>query len=172
MVKNIFKLIGIFIIACITFINIYNYYNNKKDNIVLENIIQSIDNKVGYNYIKYKGIIEIPSINLKKGFYNIGDIENNVDLNVEVLYNTLPNGILALASHSGNGNNAYFKYLYKVKLNDIVYIYYNEIKYKYKVIKIYEEVRDGNIDISYSNKLLLLTTCKGNNQLIVIAKML
>ena len=130
-----------------------------------------------YNYI---GILEIPKINLKKMFFDIDDINNDVNKNIQVLKNSImpneENSILAIASHAGNGWNAFFKNLYKLELDDDIYVYYDSVKYSYKVINIYNDEKNGTISINKSNKdsLLVLTTCNltdRTKQRVVIAKM-
>ncbi len=125
--------------------------------------------------------MEIPKINLKKGFLNINDKDNTVNKNIQVLNNSvmpdIENSILAIASHAGNGWNAFFKNLYKLELNDDIYVYYNNVRYSYKVIDIYNAEKNGTISISKSNKdtLLVLTTCNltdRTKQRVVIAKMI
>lgn len=125
---------------------------------------------------RFIGIIEIPSIKLKNGFVNPLSVYNNIDENITILKPVMmpdeKNSIFVLAAHSGNSNNSYFKDLYKLKEKDSIYIYYKNKKYEYKVIKYYEEVKDGNITIkdNSSTKKLVLTTCKSfDKQLVYIA---
>ena len=130
-----------------------------------------------YNYI---GVLEIPKINLKRGFFDIDDKYNHVNKNIEVLQNSdmpnVNNGLLAIAGHSGSGITAYFKNLHKLKVDDQIYIYYDNVKYIYQVVKYYEEDKNGVISIErYDVSTLVLTTCSptdDNKQLVVLAKLI
>ncbi len=122
------------------------------------------------DYSKYTGIIEIPKIGLKRGFYNIGHRYNNIKYNVTVLSDsTMPdvvNGNLILAAHSGDAYISYFAYLYKLVLGDFVYITYNGIIYKYQIVNIYNVPKTGSVTIN-RNELkttLTLITCTKNSE--------
>ena len=125
------------------------------------NIAEAIENNL------YIAVIEIPKINLKKGLVDINSSHNNVNENITILSNSkmpnINNSTLILAAHSGNANISYFNNLNKLKLNDLVYIYYDNIKYEYKIINYYEEEKDGGITIkknSNDKNIIVLTTCK------------
>lgn len=82
------------------------------------------------------------------------------------------NSFVILASHSGNGRNAYFKNLHKLELKDKIYLDYNNNKYTYEVSLIYDEIKDGMLPIKryYDRDELVLITCKGKKwQTIYIA---
>ena len=76
----------------------------------------------------YLAKLEIPKINVKRGFLDVKSKYNNVDYNVTVINgSTMPdedNNNLILASHSGYCSVCYFHDLYKIELNDIAIIYY------------------------------------------------
>lgn len=120
------------------------------------------------NY-EYTGILEIPNINLKRGFLNLESKYNNVDYNITVIKgSTFPDqeaNNLILAAHSGNCSMCYFDNLYKLKLSDMAYIYYNNIKYSYKIVNIYEVEKDGTVTIyrDYDKNTLTLITCTRNS---------
>lgn len=122
--------------------------------------------RINYNYI---GILEIPKVNLKQGFLDINSKYNNVDYNITVIQtSTMPdveNGNLILASHSGNSYISYFKNLYKLEIGDQAYIYYNNIKYSYKIVNIYNVEKTGQVAIYRDNKKTCLTliTCTKNS---------
>lgn len=119
---------------------------------------------------KYVGVLEIPKISLKKGFYNIGYKENTVDKNLEVIETSvMPNqkySNLILASHSGNSPISYFKNLYKLELGDIAYVYYENKYYTYQLVNVYDEDKDGTILIRTSSldTNLTLITCDKNKK--------
>ena len=83
------------------------------------------------------GIIDIPKIDLYKGFYNKNSNLNNVKFNLYVLpesnYPDTDKGNLIIAGHSGNYNNSYFANLYKLEVNDEITIHYNNKDYIYKI---------------------------------------
>ncbi len=119
-----------------------------------------------YNYI---GMLEIPKINLKRGFVDIDSKYNSINYNIAIIKgSTFPdeeNNNLILASHSGNCSICFFNKLYKVSLNDVAYIYYKQIKYEYKVVDIYEVDKTGTVAI-YRNpnkQTLTLITCTKNS---------
>ena len=70
------------------------------------------------------------------------------------------NSLLAIAAHSGNGRKSFFKDLDKLSINDEIIIYYNNNEYFYKINNIYEEEKDGTIEIKKDDySKLVLTTC-------------
>lgn len=122
--------------------------------------------ETNYDYI---GILEIPNINLKRGFLDLNSRYNNVDYNITVIkgstYPNEENNNLILAAHSGICSVCYFDNLYKLKLDDVAYIYFNNIKYTYKIVNIYEVDKDGTVAIyrDYKKSTLTLITCTRNN---------
>ena len=115
-----------------------------------------------YNYI---GVLEIPKINIKRGFLNIKDKENNVNKNLQVIKGSdmpnVKNGNLIIAAHSGNSYISYFKNLHKLSNDDVAYVYFNNIKYTYKVVGKYDAEKNGKVTIHRDNKknTLTLITC-------------
>lgn len=115
-----------------------------------------------YNYI---GVLEIPKINIKRGFLNIKDKGNNVNKNLQVINGSdmpnVKNGNLIIAAHSGNSYISYFKNLYKLSNEDVAYVYFNNIKYTYKVVGKYDAEKSGKVTIHRDNKknTLTLITC-------------
>ena len=115
-----------------------------------------------YNYI---GVLEIPKINIKRGFLNIKDKGNNVNKNLQVIKGSdmpnVKNGNLIIAAHSGNSYISYFKNLHKLSNDDVTYVYFNNIKYTYKVAGKYDVEKNGKVTIHRDNKknTLTLITC-------------
>ena len=74
-------------------------------------------------------------------------------------------GNLVIAGHSGTSEVSYFRYLYKLVINDYCYIYYNGKKYTYKIVNIYNEKKDGKITIHKDSDIRTITliTCTLNN---------
>ena len=114
---------------------------------------------------EYIGVLEIPSINFKRGFLDINDKNNTVSKNIQVLngseYPDVVNGNFMIAGHSGSGRIAFFKNLYKLSKGEESYVYYKNKKYIYKMIESYEVQKTGIVPIkNYENKTILtLITC-------------
>ncbi len=157
------------------FMIIYFYIDYKEDKVLINNYLkmnydyQSHNSKTYMDKEKYIGIIEIPKINLKRGFYDIQSKKNNVNNNVTILeHSTLPNiknNILVLASHSGNGIKSYFKNIDTLQINDQILLYYQNNLYVYLISDIYKIEKNGILNISYiDNSQLILTTCDKNDK--------
>lgn len=122
------------------------------------------EEKKTYNY-NYIGVLEIPKINIKRGFLNIKDKGNNVNKNLQVIKGSdmpnVKNGNLIIAAHSGNSYISYFKNLHKLSNDDVAYVYFNNIKYTYKVAGKYDAEKNGKVTIHRDNKknTLTLITC-------------
>ena len=191
-------LTGILIIGIGICIGFYEYFEERKnktfsemnlmlyDNETPESIIDEVysveqqtsntkeeekkeeQNKQPINY-NYTGILEIPKINVKRGFYNLNSGYNNVDYNVTMINgSTMPdeeNSNLILAAHSGDCPVCYFEKLYKLKIDDEAYVTFKNVKYKYKIVDIYEVEKDGTVAIhrNYEKKCLTLITCTRNS---------
>ena len=130
---------------------------------------------------KYLGVLEIPTINLKKGFFEKNSSLNTISKNVEILEESdmpnIKNGNLVLAAHSGTGRYAFFRNLYKLKINDNAYIYYQGLKYEYEIVKIEYQDKDGTITISKleQESYLILTTCDQKDKtehIVITAKLI
>lgn len=125
----------------------------------------------------YVAIIEILTINLKKGLVSKSSDYNNVNYNIEILNESkmpdVENGNFILAGHSGTGRVAFFKRLHELKLGNEIYIYFKGIKYRYKVAKIYDIPKNGYalINRDKSRTTLTMITCKDNTdkQIVVIS---
>ena len=123
------------------------------------------EQKKEYTYEEYAGILDIPKINLYKGFYNKTSNLNNVKFNLYVLkesdYPDITNGNLIIAGHSGNYNNSYFANLYQLELNDTIIVHYKNKDYTYKITKIYNEEKTGTVRIyrKRNETTLTLITC-------------
>lgn len=159
------------IIITLSGIILFSYHNitNHKEIITEQNKITStLEKEVGYNYKNidtYDGIIEIPQINLMKGFYTIDDKRNNINENVTVhkssTYPNIDNSNLILMAHSGIGEKAYFNDLLKLNSDTLIKIYYHNIKYTYKLATYYEIDKTGTalIKRDKDKKTLTLITC-------------
>lgn len=172
-----------------------NYLNNMEDEkiedffnetIKEEQVVSSTDEvpsekekqTSSYNYI---AVLEIPTISLKRGLVPKEDKANNVNQNIQILKGSnmpdVENSVLLLAGHSGSGRIAFFHNLHRVGHHDLVYVYYNNTKYIYKVVDRYIETKDGDISVyrDKSKTTLVLTTCSQENkgsQFVVIAELI
>ena len=153
---------------------IYNKYQEKQEEIKLEYFfeVSTIDN---YNVIEdtkqedYIAVLEIPSINLKKGLYAIDSKNNNVNKNIEIIDSSdmpdITKGNFILAGHSGTGRIAFFDDLDKLIIDDTIIVYYNNIKYIYQINYIESIVKDGTIEIKREfESMITLTTCNQENK--------
>lgn len=126
----------------------------------------SIEEKLVSN--AYYAIIEIDNISLKRELYEINDPQNNVDKNIFVheksTFPSSSNSNIILASHSGIGSNAYFKDLYKLKINDQVKIYYNNFIWSYVIKEIEYQEKTGTLYLKEAYpEMLTLITCTKND---------
>ena len=121
------------------------------------------------DYSKYTGVLEIPKIGLKRGFYNVGNRYNNIEYNVTMVSGSnLPdvvNGNLILMAHSGDAYISYFAYLYRLNIGDMAYVTYRGRKYQYKIVNIYEVKKNCIVTIRRNENKTTLTmiTCTKNN---------
>ena len=129
----------------------------------LEEIFTEID------YSKYLGVLEIPKIRLKRGFYSTDNRYNKIDYNVTLVSGSnMPdeqNGNTILIAHSGDSYISYFAYLYKLDVGDDAFILYNGQNYHYQIVNIYNVEKNGivNIDRNYERTTLTLVTCTKDN---------
>lgn len=145
-------------------INISKFFHQD----VNEKVELQVDNKdklTEGHKILYIAVLEIPSIDLKRGLVEPSNYYNNVNYNIQIIDSSnMPdekNGNFVLAGHSGNGNIAFFSDLDKLKINDKIYVYYKNNKYEYNLSLIYDVKKNGMIEISRdSNKTAItLVTC-------------
>ncbi len=138
---------------------------------VAENVHAS-DNKNNYviDYSKYLGVLEIPKIGLKRGFYDVGSKYNNIQYNVTMIEGsslpTVANGNLILMAHSGDAYISYFAYLYRLEIGDYAYVTYAGQRFPYQIVNIYEVAKNGVVAIrrNVERTSLTLITCTKNNE--------
>lgn len=143
----------------------YNYYSDTKNNdkavqAVLDKKINGIDN---LKY-RYKAVLEIPSIKLKRGILDISNKYNKAKYNIELIRED--DDMIVLASHNGNNYNSYFGNLKNISLGDTINYYLDGKIYKYIYTDSYDIKKDGYADIyrKKGNKCIVLVTCKdGSN---------
>lgn len=132
------------------------------------------------DYSKYVGVLEIPKIGLKRGFYNTDSKYNSIEYNVSVVAGStmpdVPNGNLMLMAHSGDAYISFFAYLYRLNVGDSAYVTYQGKKYRYNIVNIYTVPKTGKVAIyrNYNKTTLTLITCTKNDdttQTIYIAEL-
>ena len=157
--------------------NILLYENETPENIETEEKVEedeSIDEEMNipeeendqqemqYNYI---GMLEIPKINLKRGFLDLNSRYNQVNYNITVINgSTFPNernNNLIMAAHSGVCSVCFFDKLFNLSKGDKAYINYKNVKYTYSLVNTYEVEKDGTVPIyrDYNKSVLTLITC-------------
>lgn len=117
------------------------------------------------DYSKYLGVLEIPRIGLKRGFYGTDSKYNNINYNVTVVGgSTMPdkeNGNLILMAHSGDAYISFFAYLYRLEIGDMAYVTYQNNVFKYQIVNIYNVEKTGSVTINRNKEKTTLTliTC-------------
>lgn len=158
------------------------FYTNNENVFAEEDGIKREETKTDEGPITndYIGYLNIPKINLTKGFLDKRSTENDVEKNILVVegstYPDVEKGNLILAGHSGTGWKAFFNDLYKLDKGDIAYVTYKNKKYTYKIVNIYKHPKTGTIAIyrNYDKTTLTLVTCTNNDsttQTIYIAEL-
>ena len=117
------------------------------------------------DYSKYLGVLEIPKIGLKRGFFNVDSKYNSIDYNVTMAGgSSLPDvqgGNLVLVAHSGDAYVSYFAYLWRLNVGDMAYVTYNGTKYSYQIVNIYNVPKNGLLTVNrnLNNTTLTMVTC-------------
>ena len=144
-------------------INITNNDNNEQKEVTTT--------KATVDYTKYYiGYLKIPNINLEHGFVDKDNKNNNVNKNIYVhpssTYPNTLNSNLILAAHSGTSSVSYFRDLYKLNINDDVYITFKGKEYHYQIKTIYKDKKDGTVSIKRNKNVSTLTliTCSKNDK--------
>jgi sortase A len=122
------------------------------------------------NYSKYNMVVEVPSVGIKKGIYPMSSPYNNIKYNVQLMQtSTTPdckNGNVILAAHNGNSTVSYFDNLKNAKNGDTVNLYYRGIQYAYRLVNIYEVLKNGTVEIKRdtTKSCVTLITCKSKDK--------
>lgn len=149
----------------------------KKEEIVIPEKVEKVIDTVENPMMK----LVIPKLNISNNIYEKNSNENNIDKNVVIMNeSTLPSdafGNIILGGHSGTGKHAYFKDFDKLELNDLIYLHYNNKEYKYKIINIHKDIKDGKITVTtvQNRSLITLFTCNPNDKktyLIVVGELI
>ena len=116
------------------------------------------------NWEKYLGILQIPKIRLKRGFYGTDSKYNNIKYNVTVVEGSdmpdVDRGNLILMAHSGSAYISFFKNLYKLDIGDTATVTYMGKDFNYSIVNIYEVPKTGLVTITrnYDKTVLTLIT--------------
>lgn len=156
-------------------LKIIEFYNIQEEFIEQQEESESIrETHKTQSKVDYIAVIKIPKIGLEKGLYSKENKNNDISKNIQILkeadYPNVENGNFILAGHSGSGRIAFFKNLDKLSIEDVVFIYYQNLIYEYKLVNSYEIEKSEKATISRNNKksTLTLITCKyGTNKQII-----
>ena len=134
-------------------------------NVTQENINQEVSYTNTINYEQYLGVLTIPKIGLKRGFFGLDSRYNNINYNVTLIpESSMPDvktGNLMLMAHSGTAYISFFNTLYKLNVGDDAYVRYHGVDYHYKIVNIYNVEKNGTVEIirDYSKTTLTMITC-------------
>ena len=133
--------------------------DNRKNNLAISNFL---NNKIKYNYdekYQYNAIIEIPSIDLKRGIVNLNNKYNDVKYNIELIRDSEDS--IVLAAHNGNNYNSYFDNLKNMEFSDHIKYYNNDKIYDYIFSEKYVIKKSGEASIycPSDKKCIHLITC-------------
>lgn len=118
----------------------------------------------------YIGYLEVPDVNIKRGFVAMDSKYNSIGYNVMLIKgSTMPDvekGNLILAAHRGNSSVSFFDKLYKLKTGAKATVTYNNKKYTYKLTNTYKVPKVGKITVRRNGdvKTLTLITCTRNDK--------
>ena len=127
--------------------------------IILASILIESQTKAQYQY----AVLEIPKIKLQETIYQKDSKYNDLKYGLYILQESNIEENLIIASHSGTAKTSYFKNLDQLKLEDEIRIIKDNNIYLFKIINIYEERKDGKINVQrYNSTTLTLITCKKN----------
>ena len=163
--KKINILCIIIIISSCLVITIYHfksYYDKTKNTKAVEAFLNNkIDNNYDEKY-RYEALLEIPSLNIKRGILDIESKYNKAKYNIELIKEN--ENTIVLAAHNGNNYNSYFGKLPNLELGDEIKYYKDGTMYSYIYSDNYEIKKDGYADLYHKNdkKTIILITCKNN----------
>lgn len=114
---------------------------------------------------RYIGILSIPKINLQRGFYSKYSSLNTLSKNIYYLKESIPpeedGSMIILAAHRGSSPVAFFNELEHLTIGDEIFLNYQNKQYTYILTEIYDELKDGYLNIYRNEKLdsVILITC-------------
>ena len=121
------------------------------------------------DFSRFLGVLEIPRIGLRRGFFDINSPLNTVERNVmKIPGSRMPNierANLILAAHSGDAHISFFRHLHRLGLGDKAFITYRGVRYAFVIVDIYEVEKTGTVAITRNNNATVLTliTCTENS---------
>ena len=144
-------------------VSIYKYYDDYKNN--EKSVSAYINNEIEIvteEKYQYNAILEIPSINLKRGVLDINSEYNDAKYNIELIKEDKTTTVLA--AHNGMNGNSYFGKLNTIELGDEINYYKEGNIYKYIYSESYNIKKNGYADIYRKEdiKSIILITCKDN----------
>jgi len=167
--------IGYLLLIIGTLLISYQYIIERKELIIEKNKIENtLQQQTGYLVKKdievYNMILSIPQIKLKKGIYTKEDKRNDIEENIQIHevsdYPNQDNSNVILIAHSGTGKKAFFKDLEKLNQDSLIELYYNNIKYVYKIDNYYNINKIGTASIKRdkTKKTVTLITCSQSDK--------
>ena len=178
----LFCFIGVFLLS-LTYLQsmknkVFDNENRKliEQTIIVNDIIQTIEvdeqvtTKLPVNYdakgrYDYIGYLSVPDVNINRGFVSLKNPYNHVDYNIMLIEGTdMPdkkNGNVIIAGHNGHSSFSYFNDLHLLNMGAKAIIDYNDKKYTYKLVEVYNVPKIGTITLKkYSDvTTLTLITC-------------
>lgn len=146
---------------------IKEFFESENNNlIVFDGVIAEEENTSK----EYKMVLEIPSIGLKKGLYDINSLYNNIEYNIEIEKKSdmpdINKGNFILLAHNGNSKVSFFENLKKMKIGDEINIYYKSKKYIYKLDSSYDVNKNGSVELRRNEEKNTITmiTCKNGSK--------
>lgn len=183
--KSFLTFIGICLIIFSIFLVFYSRYSEKTNiqisddkteeyiintsNEVEADVEEVIEEKQVAEKYDYIAVLEIPTINLKRGLVAYDSKYNSVKYNIKILDKSdmpdVKNGNLILAAHNGTSSVSFFNNLSAIKNGDAINVYYDGYKYIYKYNNSYEVDKNGKVQIvrDKTNNAITLITCKDNS---------
>ena len=150
--------IGLYLVENITYQNKIQYESR-----LVETYFQKEETPKIIPNNDYIGILEIPKINLKRGYYEKGDSRNNIDSNI-TLIDHVDNKDYIFAAHSGNDKIAYFNDIHLLEKGDTINLYQHNAKVSYIIYNKYLDNKNGKVSINKSTKQrIILITCNNND---------
>lgn len=113
----------------------------------------------------YVGILSIPKIKLQRGFFAKESPLNTLSKNIYYLKESIPleeeNSMIILAAHRGSSKVAFFNELEHLIIGDEIFLNYQDKQYTYILTEIYDEPKDGYLNIyrDETRDSLILITC-------------
>lgn len=185
--RKIFLIISIIIVYVGATMLVYSFYQDKqyqnKDEELIEEFFDNYEDNSSVkeepvidtnenqepDFSSYLAVIEIPDISLKTGVVMSNSNYTTMNRNVSIYPNSdmpsIENGNFVLFAHNGSSRFSYFKNINKLKNDDDIFIYYNNQKYSYRVIKKYEVAMTDNTPLNKmkDKTIITLITCKSGN---------